>query len=72
MRVLRVKIVARTIQIRRHHTAIVDTMLSVIAFAQLDPGNLRDRIGLVRRLQRAGQKRVFPHRLGCFARIDAG
>src|SRR3546814_8934443 len=41
--VVGMKVVVRTIKIRGHHAAIVAPILAIVAFAQLDPGDLGDR-----------------------------
>jgi hypothetical protein len=46
-------------------------VLAVIAFAQLDAGDLGNRVRLIGRLQRAGQERILAHRLRGHARVDA-
>ena len=71
MGILGVVVVAWAIEIGRHHAAVVDAVLAVVALAQLDPGDLGDRVGLVGRLQRAGEQRVLGHRLRREARVDA-
>eukprot|EP01022_Parablepharisma_sp_SALTPOND_P036279 TRINITY_DN9838_c0_g1_i1.p1 TRINITY_DN9838_c0_g1~~TRINITY_DN9838_c0_g1_i1.p1 ORF type:complete len:1069 (-),score=237.17 TRINITY_DN9838_c0_g1_i1:780-3986(-) len=71
-----VVVVARAVEIGGHHAAVVDAMggavLPVVAFAELDAGDLGHGIGLVGGLQCAGQQRVLGHRLGGQFRIDAG
>ena len=46
-------------------------MLAVVAFAELDAGDLGDGIGFVGLFQRTGQEEVLPDRLRAVARIDA-
>lgn len=55
-----------------HDRAIVSSMLTVVALAQLDTGDLSDGIGLVGRFQDASQKRLFWHRLRSLLGVDAG
>ena len=71
MRVLGVEVVARAIQVGGHHAAVITPMLAVVAFTQLDAGDLGNGVGLVRGFQRAGEQRVFTHRLRRHARVDA-
>ncbi len=47
-------------------------MLPVERFAELDAGDLRDRVRLVGRLERAGEQTALRHRLRRRLRIDAG
>ena len=61
--VLGVEVVAGPVKVGRHDRAVVGAMLAVVAFAELDAGDLGDGIGLVRRLQHAGQERVLA--IGC-------
>src|SRR3546814_4844978 len=68
--VVGMKVVVRTIKIRGHHAAIVAPILAIVAFAQLDPGDLGDGIRLIRGLERAGEQRVLTHGLGRQLRID--
>src|SRR3546814_7046654 len=56
--VVGMKVVVRTIKIRGHHAAIVAPILAIVAYAQLDPGDLGDGIRLIRGLERAGEQRV--------------
>ena len=53
MAVLRMIVVAGTIEICRHHGDKVGAKLSAISLRQLNPGNLGHRIPLVGRLKRA-------------------
>jgi hypothetical protein len=69
--VLGMEVVPRPIEVGGHHAAIVGAILPVVALAQLDPGDLGDRIGLVRGFENAGQQRILAHGLGHCARIDA-
>jgi len=47
-------------------------MLAPVGLAQLDAGDLGDRIGFVGPLQRPGQQGFLGNRLGSLARINAG
>src|SRR5262249_53390041 len=49
----------------------IESILAAIRLRQLDPGNLGDRVPFIRRLQRAGQKAIFPNRLFGELRINA-
>ena len=53
---LGVKVIIGTVKVGRHHRAIIDPVLPIIAFAQLDARDLGDRIRLVGRLERPGQQ----------------
>jgi len=48
-------IVARPVQIGRHHVDEVAAVLAAIGFHHLDAGDLGDRVGFVGGLQRSGQ-----------------
>ncbi len=65
-------IVARPVQIGRHHIDEIARVLAAIGFHHLDPGDLGDRIGLVGRLQRSRQHRILAQRLRRKFGIDAG
>ena len=67
-----VEVVVRTVEVRRHRGDEVVAVLLAVRLAQLDAGDLRDRVGLVRGLERAGQQLLLRHRLGAVARVDAG
>jgi hypothetical protein len=73
--VLQVVVVAGPVQVARHHAAVVDAVrgavLPVVALAQLDARDLGDRVGLVGRLQLAGEQRVLADRLVRQPRVDA-
>ena len=47
-------------------------MLSVVAIAEFNSGDLGDGIGFIGWLKRSGQRGVFGHGLRRIARIDAG
>lgn len=69
--VLRVVVVARSVQIGRHHSQILRAVLAVVAPAHFDAGDLGQRVRAVGRLQRAGQQAVLAHRLRRHLRVDA-
>lgn len=53
--ILRVVVVTDPIEIRWHDRAVVGPVLDVVGLTHLDPGDLSDRVGLIRGLKRAGQ-----------------
>lgn len=65
-------VVARTIEVRRHRRMKKNAVLLTVVLAKLQAGDFRDGIRLVRRLKRARQKRVLPHRLGSVLGINTG
>ena len=69
---LQVEVVAGAVEIGRHRRDEVAAVLPAIGLAQLDAGDLGDRVPLVGRLERAGQQRVLGDRLRRELRIDAG
>jgi len=69
--VLRVEVVARAVQVGWHDATVVSAVLPVVTLAQLDAGDLGDRVGLVGGLEIARQQRIFAHGLGHYARINA-
>ena len=71
MAVLRVIVIMGAIQIGRHYAAVITTMLTVIAFTQLDPGDLGNRIGLIGGLQGTGEQGLFAHRLLSMLGVNA-
>ena len=71
MAVLRVVVVSRAVKVARHHAAVVGAVLSVVALAHLDAGDLGDGVGLVGGFQRAGEQVFFLDRLRAVAGVDA-
>ena len=71
MRVLRVIIVARPVEIGRHGGMIEHPILGPVVLAQFQPGNLRHCIRFVGRLQWTTEKTGFRHGLGRLLRVDA-
>ena len=73
--VFRVVVVAGAVQVGGHHAAVVNavvgSVLAVVAFTELDAGNLGNGVWLVGRLQRAGQQGAFGHGLVSQAWVDA-
>jgi len=65
-------IVARSIQIGRHHIDEVAAILAAIGLDHLDAGDLGDRIGLVGLFERTGQHGILAQRLRRKLGIDAG
>jgi hypothetical protein len=70
--VLGVIIVARPVEIGRHHRDEVDAVLAPIGLAQLDAGDLGDRVPLIGRLERSGEHLLLAHGLWRKLGIDAG
>src|SRR3546814_7724726 len=60
------KVVARPIKVRRHGGNEVTTVLLAIGLTEHDATDLRNRIPLICRFERAGQERLFAHRLRRF------
>ena len=71
MRMLRMIVVIRAVQIGRHHGDVVRPVLPVQELAVLQARYLRQGVSLVRLLQRPGQQAALRHRLRRHARIDA-
>ena len=69
---LQIEIVAGAVEIGRHRRDEVAAILPAIGLAQLDAGDLGDRVPLVGGLERAGEQRVLADRLRRKLRIDAG
>ena len=70
---LQVEVVARAVEVGRHGGDEVRAVLLAIGLAELDAGDLGDRIGLVGRLQQAGQQALLDDRLfGEFAKQGSG
>ena len=67
-----IEIIVRAVEVRRHRRDEVRAVFPRIGLAKLDSGDLGDRVGLVRRFERAGQKRRFRNRLRRVFRINAG
>ena len=70
--VLGVEVVPRAIEVGGHDAAVVAAMLTVIALAELDAGDLGEGVGFVGRLQGAGEQGLLRHGLGCALGVDAG
>ena len=65
-------IVARPVQIGGHGGDEIAPVLPPVSLAQLDPGNLGNRIPFIGRFKRAGQQRIFRYRLRGVFRVNAG
>ena len=65
-------VVARSIEVGRHQRMIDNALVAPQELAELQAGDLRERIPLVRLLQRRGEQCRFGDRLRRHARIDAG
>src|SRR3954465_9010392 len=68
---LQVVIVPGPVKIRRHGAEVARAVLAVVGPAHLDAGDLGDRVGTVRGLERPGEKKLFLDRLRAGARVDA-
>ena len=68
---LRVVVVVRAVEVRRHHGDVVRAVLSVEVRAVLQARDLRERVALVRRLERAREQARLRHRLRGELRVDA-
>ncbi|GDV21321.1 hypothetical protein ExPUPEC87_01535 [Escherichia coli] len=55
MRVTRMEVVVRPVQVGRHDRAVIASVLAVVRFAQFDPGDFGNGVRLVGRLQRTLQ-----------------
>ena len=71
MRGVQIEIVIRPIEIRRHPGDEVFSILAGISLAELDAGDLCDRIRIVRRFQWTGEQRILRERLGGHFWINA-
>ena len=65
-------VVTGSVEIGRHGRVEEYPVLLAVVLAELQPGDLGDRVGLVGRLERGSQQAFLSHRLRCLARIDAG
>ena len=55
-----IEVVVRAVEIRRHRADVVLAILARVGLAKADAGDLRDRVGIVRRLERARSAARFP------------
>ena len=67
-----VEVVVRAVEVGRHAGDEVAAVLGRVGLAEADAGDLGERVGVVRRLERAGEKRVLADRLVGELRVDAG
>ena len=72
MAVLGMIIVARPVEIGRHHRDEVGAELPPVGLGKLDARDLRHGVPFVRRLERARQQKILRHRLRRVARENAG
>jgi hypothetical protein len=68
----RVERVVRAVEVGGHRADPAHAVLAARGLHVQDAGDLRDRVRVVGRLQRAGQQRVLADRLGRVLRVDAG
>lgn len=71
MRILRMEIVVRTVQVRGHPRNGVPVVLNSVGLAHFDASDLGHRVPFVGGLQRAGEQCLFWDRLGCELGVDA-
>ena len=71
VRILGIIVVAGTVQVGRHRGEVACAVLPVVRPAHFDAGNLGQRIGAIRCLQRAGQQVLFAYRLRTITRVNA-
>ena len=65
-----VEVVVRPVEIRRHRADEVEAVLAAVVGAELQSGDLGERVAFVRRLQRASEQRVFSERLRRVLRVN--
>src|SRR5687768_12082104 len=66
-----IEIIVWPVQVRGHRRNEIAAVLTPVGLAQLDAGDLRDSVELVRRLERAAEQSSLGHRLGRFTWINA-
>ena len=71
MAVGEVVIVAGAVEVGRHDAAVVAAVLAVVAFAELDAGDLGDGVGFVGGFEYAGKQSIFAHGLRYGLGVDA-
>ncbi len=64
-------VVSGAVQVRWHDTAKVCAVLTVVAFAEFDTGDLGYSVWFIGRLKRPGQQCIFGHWLRSHLGIDA-
>jgi hypothetical protein len=67
-----IEVVAGAIEVRRHRGDEVVAVIAKVVLAEFETGDLGQGVGLVGRLERAGEEVLLAQRLGRLARIDAG
>src|SRR5579862_2446942 len=72
VRLLEVKVIAGAVEIGRHGADEVPAILAVVRLAEADARDLRDGVGVVRRLQRTGEQRGLRDGLRRVLRVNAG
>ena len=72
MRVLRVEIIVRTVEVGRHAGDSIPLMLDPVRLAHLDPRDLGDGVPLVGGLEWAGEESGFWYGLRSELGVDAG
>ena len=70
MRAPQIVIIIGPVQICRHTTDKVISILTFIIFAHFQPGDLSDRIAFIGALERPGEQCIFRYRLWCQLRIN--
>ena len=70
--VVQVIVVVRAIEIGRHGADEVFAVLTGVGLAEFDPGNFRQGVGVVGRLERSGQQRILGNGLRRHFWVDAG
>ena len=72
MRGLEIEVVVRAVKICRHRRNKIVAVLASVSLAKFDAGDLGNRVGFVRRLERPAQQRAFRNRLRRVLGINAG
>ncbi len=71
MSVVKVEVVAGSVEVGGHDCDVVGAVLSVEAFAEFEPGDFGDGVRFVGEFEGRGEQCVFVHGLGRFARVYA-
>ena len=72
MAAFQIEIIIGTVQIRRHNSDIVSTILQVETLAHFQTRYFGDGVWLIRIFQRGGEESILLHRLLCVSGINAG
>ena len=72
MAAFQIEIIIGTVQIRRHNSDIVSTILQVETLAHFQTRYFGDGVWLIRIFQRGGEESILLHRLLCISGINAG